>query len=119
MFPLAVRQRFMATTTSASSVFTHRLRATCPPHTKIASVRRSRDLHTTFGASYPRKDSQDKDDLNPRRSEYSQSGTDDAAAATEKTAFDPSQTSPEEQEQSAEQESGVSLHISSRPYMIY
>ena len=53
--------------------------------------------------SYPRKDAQDKDSINTEASEYSKSGTDDAAARADSTAFDPDTTSPEAQH---EQEGG-------------
>lgn len=53
-----------------------------------------------------RKDTQDKDSLKPEPTEYSKSGSDDAAAATEKAAFDPSSTRPEEEQNIAGRESG-------------
>ena len=53
-----------------------------------------------------RKDTQDKDSLKPEPNEYSKSGSDDAAAATEKAAFDPSSTRPEEEQNIAGRESG-------------
>jgi hypothetical protein len=52
-----------------------------------------------------RKDTQDKDSLKPEPNEYSKSGSDDAAAATANTAFDPNKTSPEEEHASADSES--------------
>lgn len=59
-----------------------------------------------------RKDTQDKDSLKPEPNEYSKSGSDDAAAAVEQAAFDPNQTRPEQQQATAEKESGneVSYH---------
>lgn len=57
--------------------------------------------------SYPRKDSQDRDSLNPRSTEYSKSGSDDAAAASN-TAFDPEKTAPETEDKSVGEESGKS-----------
>lgn len=51
------------------------------------------------------KDSQDKDSLNPRSTEYSKSGSDDAAASSD-AAFNPNKTSPEEAEATAEREAG-------------
>jgi hypothetical protein len=51
------------------------------------------------------KDSQDKDSLNPRSTEYAKSGSDDGAAHSD-AAFDPNQTSPEEAEATAEKEGG-------------
>jgi len=62
-----------------------------------------------FSHSLPqqaRKDAQSKDSLKPEPNEYSKSGSDDAAAATEKAAFDPSKTSPEAEKASAARESG-------------
>ncbi|KAI9735164.1 MAG: hypothetical protein M1834_001752 [Cirrosporium novae-zelandiae] len=57
-----------------------------------------RALHTTATCSYPRKDSQSKDSLKTETTEYTQSSTSgDQEAAHQKPAFDPSQTSPEEQ----------------------
>jgi hypothetical protein len=56
--------------------------------------------------AYARKDTQDKDSLKPLPNEYSKSGSDDAAAATEKAAFDPSSTRPEEEQATADRESG-------------
>ncbi|KAK5123551.1 hypothetical protein LTR85_002589 [Meristemomyces frigidus] len=60
----------------------------------------------TSSRQLARKDAQDKDDLKPEPNEYSKSGSDDQAAAVEDTAFDPKQTSPEEQHDSAGAESG-------------
>ncbi|KAG8532836.1 uncharacterized protein KY384_002714 [Bacidia gigantensis] len=49
--------------------------------------------------TYPRKDSQDKDSINTESSEYSKSGTDDAASGRNTgagdTAFDPDVTDPQ------------------------
>ncbi|KAM0707927.1 hypothetical protein Q7P35_004576 [Cladosporium inversicolor] len=56
--------------------------------------------------SLARKDTQDKDSLKPEPNEYSKSGSDDAAAAVEQAAFDPSQTRPEQEQATAEKESG-------------
>ncbi|KAF2202935.1 hypothetical protein GQ43DRAFT_439297 [Delitschia confertaspora ATCC 74209] len=53
-----------------------------------------------------RKNTQDKDSLDPSRSEYSQSGTDDAATATTDAAFNPNKTSPESEKAAADKESG-------------
>jgi len=52
------------------------------------------------------KDAQDKDTLKPRSTEYSKSSSDDAAAATEEAAFDPSRTRPEDEVEKADEESG-------------
>ncbi|KAF2804642.1 uncharacterized protein BDZ99DRAFT_451766 [Mytilinidion resinicola] len=82
----------------------YRLRATCPPRTKIAVVR-SQHLHSTPIRAFPRKDDQDRESLNPQSTEYSKSGSDDAAAGGE-AAFDPSTTSPEAEKESGEKEAG-------------
>ncbi|CAK4032354.1 Hypothetical predicted protein [Lecanosticta acicola] len=68
----------------------------------------SRRAFTTFPRqSFATKYDQDKDSINPESNEYSKSGGDGAAAqATEKAAFDPKQTSPEEEEQMASREAG-------------
>ncbi|KAL8693930.1 MAG: hypothetical protein Q9218_001344 [Villophora microphyllina] len=60
-----------------------------PPH--------HRSLSQSTRLAYPRKDSQDKDSLKPEATEYSKSGTDDASARQEDTAFDPSTTNPQDQ----------------------
>ncbi|KAI9702837.1 MAG: hypothetical protein M1836_008051 [Candelina mexicana] len=76
----------------------YRLRKTCPPGTRIASVR---SLHRTTAASWPRKDSQHKDSINTEATEYSKSGTDDQAAREQDAAFDPQKTSPETEKDTA------------------
>ncbi|OCK80922.1 hypothetical protein K432DRAFT_296693 [Lepidopterella palustris CBS 459.81] len=63
-----------------------------------------RPLHSTPGTFLPRKDTQDKDSLNPSSNEYSKSGSDDASASSD-AAFDPSQTSPESEKKISDQES--------------
>ncbi len=45
-------------------------------------------------SKYPRKGSEDKDSINTEATEYSKSGTDDAAARQEEAAFDPKTTDP-------------------------
>lgn len=72
-----------------------------------------RFLSTTSAPYFPRKDDQDKDSLNPQSTEYSKSGTDDAAAAEEDAAFNPNKTRPEQAERSAESSSnGNPLDVS-------
>lgn len=61
---------------------------------------------------FARKDTQDKDDLKPEPNEYSKSGSDDAAARTSDTAFDPNTTSPEAQHDKA---AGESKEVRSSP----
>lgn len=58
---------------------------------------------STTAPRFASKDSQDKDSLNPRSTEYSKSGSDDSAAASD-AAFNPSKTSPESAEKTAEAE---------------
>jgi len=60
---------------------------------------------STTPARFAQKDAQDKDSLNPRSTEYSKSGSDDGAAASD-AAFNPDKTSPEAAEETAEQEAG-------------
>ncbi|OAK96620.1 hypothetical protein IQ06DRAFT_296652 [Phaeosphaeriaceae sp. SRC1lsM3a] len=60
---------------------------------------------STTPARFAQKDAQDKDSLKPRSTEYSKSGSDDGAASSD-AAFNPSKTSPEEAEATAEREAG-------------
>ncbi|KAL5117307.1 hypothetical protein ACEQ8H_004752 [Pleosporales sp. CAS-2024a] len=73
-------------------------------HATRPSVLALRLLSTT-PARFAQKDAQDKDSLKPRSTEYSKSGSDDAAARSD-AAFNPSKTSPEEAEATAEREAG-------------
>ncbi|KAF7861924.1 hypothetical protein EAF04_007805 [Stromatinia cepivora] len=50
---------------------------------------------------FPRKDSQQKDSINTSATEYSKSGTDDAAAQEQSAAFDPNITNPESEKDEA------------------
>lgn len=54
---------------------------------------------------FARKGAEDKDSIDATPTEYSKTGSDNAAAHTD-AAFDPNQTSPEAAEASAEQEAG-------------
>ena len=74
----------------------------------------TRSLSSTSCHLYPQKDSQDKDSLKPRSSEYSKTGGDDAAAESD-TAFNPNQTKPETEEASAEAESSGSSSLNASP----
>jgi hypothetical protein len=71
--------------------------------------RPSTTIPTRFMSTTPTrlaaKDTQDKDSLNPQSTEYSKSGSDDSVAASD-AAFNPSKTSPEEAEATAEKEAG-------------
>jgi hypothetical protein len=59
----------------------------------------------------PYKGNQDKDSLKPGASEYSKSGSGDDGAAATDAAFDPGQTSPEEQGKNVEAENGGDVSI--------
>ncbi|KAI4238795.1 MAG: hypothetical protein L6R40_005650 [Gallowayella cf. fulva] len=65
--------------------------------------------------SYPRKDSQDKDSISTEATEYSKSGTDDASARHEDTAFDPGVTDPGDQKDKVGNKTGVSAPVRLRP----
>ncbi|KAI9673048.1 MAG: hypothetical protein M1817_003212 [Caeruleum heppii] len=82
--------------------------ARLPLSPRPLSVSPLRPFSTTVPARLPRKDSQDKDSINTEATEYSKSGTDDQAAHEDQAAFDPNQTAPETEKQTADQESGVS-----------
>jgi hypothetical protein len=60
---------------------------------------------STTSLRLAQKDAQDKDSLKPRSTEYGKSGSDDGAAHSD-AAFNPSKTSPEEAERTAEHEEG-------------
>ncbi|KAF2472511.1 uncharacterized protein BDR25DRAFT_161451, partial [Lindgomyces ingoldianus] len=73
----------------------------------------SRFLSSSPPHLYARKDTQDKDSLNPTSTEYSKSGSDDAAAASEDAAFNPNKTSPEHEKSTAGKEGdGNPLEVS-------
>lgn len=79
------------------------------PTRSLACAARTKFIHPRFlSTSRPlsaQKGAEDKDSLKTTSNEYSKSGSDDAAAHTD-AAFDPSQTSPEAAEASAEKEAG-------------
>lgn len=77
LIPRALPRTRSTTTTTLSSGLTRLLSTTTP---RLA-----------------RKGAEDKDSLQPSRSEYSQTGTDDAAAVNEDAAFNPSKTRPEDE----------------------
>ncbi|KAL8860503.1 MAG: hypothetical protein Q9178_003162 [Gyalolechia marmorata] len=76
-----------------------------PPSTTPTNIR---FLSQTPSLTYPRKDDQDKDSINREATEYSKSGTDDASALQEDTAFDPSVTEPGEQKDKVGSKTGAS-----------
>lgn len=59
------------------------------------SYNRARIFHTTAATRAPYKDSQEKDSLSPRSSEHVKSAKDDDIARLDKTAYGPSDSSPE------------------------
>ncbi|KAK4901667.1 hypothetical protein LTR27_001439 [Elasticomyces elasticus] len=76
-----------------------------PAHASSRHAFVTRPFHVSTQQA-ARKDAMDKDSLKPEPNEYSKSGSDDAAAAVDDAAFDPSKTSPEEEHKSAEAQSG-------------
>ncbi|KAF1850278.1 uncharacterized protein K460DRAFT_272578 [Cucurbitaria berberidis CBS 394.84] len=76
-------------------------RAAFPRPSALTTPRFLSTTPTKFAA----KDSQDKDSVNPRSTETSKSGSDDAAASSD-AAFNPNKTSPESAEATAENEAG-------------
>ncbi|KAL8786641.1 MAG: hypothetical protein Q9213_002670 [Squamulea squamosa] len=68
----------------------------------------TRLLSQTTSLAYPRKGTQDKDSLSPEATEYSKSGTDDASARQEDTAFDPDTTDPSAQKDKVGDKTGAS-----------
>jgi len=79
------------------------------------STRQARQFQHSALLSLPRKGNEDKDSINTEATEYSKSGTDDAAAKNEEAAFDPSSTSPESERAKAgegNEESGNPLDVS-------
>jgi hypothetical protein len=112
----------MAQFTPLARTMAYQLRRTCPPGTRIASVRqRTKSVNSATAIAVSNfhtslrvqayKDDQDKDSLKPGSSEYSKSGTGDDEAAHSDAAFDPNQTGPKEQEKNVEQENGGSVSI--------
>ncbi|CAD6449107.1 1ed27ea8-744d-4c7a-b5bd-ed4049551cf9 [Sclerotinia trifoliorum] len=61
----------------------------------------TRPITNTPSTQFPRKDSQQKDSINTEATEYSKSGTDDAAAREQSAAFDPNITNPESEKDQA------------------
>jgi hypothetical protein len=74
----------------------HLLRPSTPIRAQPTSISITRPLSNT-SALYARKGAEDKDSLQPRRSEFSLTGGDDAAAESEDAAFNPDKTSPEDE----------------------
>jgi hypothetical protein len=78
---------------------THRLRKTCPPRTKIASIRQSRAF-----VSLPRKDTQDKDSACVGCNEYAKGRSDDRVSGQTDVTFNPKNTDLEAQREAAAKE---------------
>lgn len=110
--------------------FTHLSSTTCRPLVSATFQRgtpsvptfptplHSRPLSQTPSLRHPRKDSQHKDSINTEATEYSKSGTDDASARHEDTAFDPGVTDPGHQKDKVGDKTGVNsphLHIHQPP----
>ena len=76
--------------------------------TQSQSQSRPLSFSRSLPRSYPRKNAQDREAIDTEATEYSKSGTDDAAAKQEEAAFDPEQTSPEQEKDTAGQGTGVS-----------
>lgn len=57
----------------------------------------ARHFQTSSSTRLPRKDSQDRNSINTEATEYSKSGTDDAAAKQDDAAYDPNVTDPEKE----------------------
>lgn len=119
---------------TSTTTMPYRLRTTCPRATRIATIRAStastasmnsststtmsttsttstRSLHfsrTLLGST--KEDHMERDRLNPTSTEYSKTGSDDAAAHMDDAAFNPNKTRPEEEVGSAERESGEVRH---------
>ncbi|KAI1827004.1 hypothetical protein F4861DRAFT_464400 [Xylaria intraflava] len=69
---------------------------------RILPSRASRLLHQTAVCAMPYKDDMDRESLKPKAHEYTQSGTDDeVATAHSDAAFDPKETSPESEKETA------------------
>ncbi|KAM3082535.1 hypothetical protein ACMFMF_002193 [Clarireedia jacksonii] len=76
----------------------HRILLTTRPRPNLLTpkpLHQQRTLTSTSSLLFPRKGSQDKDSIDRSSSEYSRSGTDDAAASEAQAAFDPNTTSPQ------------------------
>lgn len=96
-------------------MFRRILTTTRPFALPTPALRASRPF-TQATPTLARKDTQHKDSLKPEPNEYSKSGSDDAAAAVENAAFDPKQTSPEEEMSTADKESGSEVRCSCTPF---
>src|SRR5579862_1934831 len=95
----------MASLNSSSSILfmahsTHRLRKTCPPRTKIASIRQS---HASTSPLC--RDTRDKDSAYVDRKEYAKGESDDQGSRQTDVTFNPENADLEAQREAAAQES--------------
>jgi len=75
----------------------------------------ARHFQTSSFSRLPRKDSQDRNSINTEATEYSKSGTDDAAAKQDDAAYDPNVTDPGKEKDVAgagNEKSGNPLNVS-------
>lgn len=79
-----------------------------------ASLSQTRSFRGSARHLYATKDAQDKDSLKPRATEYSKSGSDDAAAHDD-AAFDPRQTKPETEQKNMGESSNPTVSLALEP----
>jgi len=77
---------------------------------------RALSLTPSVPRSYPRKNAQDRESINTEATEYTKSGTDDGAAKQEEAAFDPRQTRPEQEKNTAGE--GTEVRTNSFPFTL-
>jgi hypothetical protein len=77
------------------------LRASATSRLTTARAGAARQMHGGRALGMPYKDDQDRESLKPRAQDYSKSGSDDATAANEDAAFNPSKTRPEQEKETA------------------
>jgi len=116
-----------STAKASLSTMTRPCRLRAPSHTRISAIRpqnprllsgptsfAQRQFSQSARATYPRKDTQDKDSINTESSEYSKSATDDEGARQQDAAFNPDVTDPQAQKDLAGEGTGegtVSGHV--------
>ena len=88
---------------SLSIRFLHRFPRSHSLQPLLGSRSQSRPLSLapSQARSYPRKNAQDRESIDTEATEYTKSGTDDGAARQEDAAFDPKQTRPEQEKNTA------------------
>ncbi|KAI9872700.1 MAG: hypothetical protein M1830_001278 [Pleopsidium flavum] len=107
-FEIATSTKMFTTSSLRQTILRTRTSTPKPASFIRQSLPSVRPFHTPTTLSYPRKDSQDKDDLKPEATEYSKSGTDDGAAKEMDAAFNPEITSPEGEKGKAAEGNGDS-----------